>query len=192
MESFQVSFDYRFVSTSSIRCLDRLKPYSPIEISSSLGLMGFSSWASLTNPKVGLGKTYKLIIVFLYVFILYIQYEKCFNASFVTSIFIETFREKSDYIKKKLDDALKIRLDDIEARREAKRQKEINKRKSKKNKNKNCHRKFKIIKQFDVNDSRNKKLSLTQEERKVHEAYQMLLSEYPKRIRMHLRHKRPP
>ena len=87
---------------------------------------------------------------------------------------------------------MKIRLDDIEARREAKRQKEINKRKSKKNKNKNCHRKFKIIKQFDVNDSRNKKLSLTQEERKVHEAYQMLLSEYPKRIRMHLRHKRPP
>ena len=66
MESFQVSFDYRFASTSSIRCLDRLKPYSPIEISSSLGLMGFSSWASLTNPKVGLGKTYKLIIVFIY------------------------------------------------------------------------------------------------------------------------------
>ena len=87
---------------------------------------------------------------------------------------------------------MKIRLDDIEARREAKRQKEISKRKSKKIKNKNCHRKFKTIKQFDAYDSRKKKLSLTQEERKVHEAYQMLLSEYPKRIRMHLRHKRPP
>ena len=59
-------------------------------------------------------------------------------------------------------------------------------------KNKNCHRKFKTIKQFDAYDSRKKKLSFTQEERKVHEAYQMLLWEYPKRIRMHLRHKRPP
>ena len=59
MDPVHVSFDYRFASTSSIRCLERLKPYTPIEISSSLGLMGFSSWASLTNPKVGLGKKYK-------------------------------------------------------------------------------------------------------------------------------------
>ena len=63
MEPLQVSFDYRFASSSSIRCLDRMKPYLPTEISSSLGLMGFSSWASLTNPKVGLGKTYKHKII---------------------------------------------------------------------------------------------------------------------------------
>ena len=59
MEPLRVSFDYRFSSTNSIRCLDRLKPYTPVDISASLGLMGFSSWASLTNQKIGLGKKWK-------------------------------------------------------------------------------------------------------------------------------------
>ena len=87
---------------------------------------------------------------------------------------------------------MKERLDDIEARREASRMEEIGKRKKKKKRNKNCPRKFKVIGPLDPNDLRKKNVTLTQEQRKVHEAYQILLSEYPKIIRQRLKQKRPP
>ena len=92
----------------------------------------------------------------------------------------------------KLDDALKERLDDIEMQRETKKLEEIRKRAKKKKKPQSCTPRFKVPEPIDRKDFRKKRLTLTQEQRKVHEAYQILLSEYPKRIKRHMRQKRPP
>ena len=69
---------------------------------------------------------------------------------------------------------------------------EIRKRAKKKKKPKNCTRKFKVPTEIDPKDLRKKRFTLTQEQQKVHEAYQILLSEYPKRIKRRMRQKRPP
>ena len=69
---------------------------------------------------------------------------------------------------------------------------EIRKRVKKRKKPKSCTRKSKVPTQIDPKDLRKKSFTLTQEQRKVHEAYQILLSEYPKRINRRMRQKRPP
>ena len=55
MESGSSSSDARFSSNSSrIRMMPISKPYSPCQVSLSLGILGFSSWATLVPGKISI------------------------------------------------------------------------------------------------------------------------------------------
>ena len=53
MESGSISSDARLSSNSSVRMMPKYsKPYSPCQVSLSLGILGFSSWATLVPGKI--------------------------------------------------------------------------------------------------------------------------------------------
>ena len=55
MESGSNSSDARFSSNSSVRMMPKYsKPYSPCQVSLSLGILGFSSWATLVPGKISM------------------------------------------------------------------------------------------------------------------------------------------
>ena len=101
----------------------------------------------------------------------------------------EIDREIHSLVKKKLDDALKTRLDEIEAKRDAEKMRRNALKTSKKHhKGKYKH---KVVKPIDYYPKKKKK-TLSQEERAFHEAYQILLFTYPKIIKQRKKHLKPP
>ena len=54
MESGSNSSDAHFSSNSSVRMMPVSKPYSPCQVSLSLGILGFSSWATLVPGKISI------------------------------------------------------------------------------------------------------------------------------------------
>ena len=95
--------------------------------------------------------------------------------------------DKSSYVKDKLDDALQRKVDEIEVRRQAEEAEKFrleNMTKQQKEKHK-----YKNIGKLDPNSQKKNKKSLIQEERDIHEAYQLLLSEYHKRVKQRTKKK---
>ena len=99
-------------------------------------------------------------------------------------------------IKKKLDKALEAKLQELELRRETSclrqcgpKPKKDRRRPYEKQNHKGIGTQKKPLDHYNL---RRKEKTLMQEERALHESYQILLSEYPKRLRQSLKHRNPP
>ena len=99
-------------------------------------------------------------------------------------------------IKKKLDKALEAKLQELELRRETIRLRQCGPKPKKDRRRPYEKQNYKGTgtqkKSVDHYNLRRKEKTLMQEERALHESYQILLSEYPKRLRQSLKHRNPP
>ena len=95
--------------------------------------------------------------------------------------YLEDDGRDSSYFKRKLDDALRKRLKEIEVRRQAEESEKM-RLKNMTKRQKEIH-KDKMRGKVDRNGIKRKRKTLTQQERDVHQAYQLLVSEYHKQIK---------
>ena len=93
----------------------------------------------------------------------------------------------SEYVKHNLDAALKSKIDDIADKKEQ--EEEEKKRFAKMTKKEKEIYKNKNTGRLDENGLKKRRKTLLEQEREVHEAYQMLLSEHNKKVRTRTKQK---
>ena len=89
--------------------------------------------------------------------------------------------KESEYVKHNLDAALKSKVDEI-AEKKKQEEEEKNRFKKMTKKEKEIY-KTKNTGRIDENGLKKKRKTLLEQEREIHEAYQMLLSEHNKKVR---------
>ena len=97
--------------------------------------------------------------------------------------FLENERENGVYVKEKLSEALRIKIESIEEERE----KEAAEMKKLENMTKKQREKYEMQKKKKKKVV--KKKTSIQEEREAHEAYQLVLSEHYRRVKQRVKHK---
>ena len=118
------------------------------------------------------------------------------NTDIFTFILLVNCGANDISIKKKLDKALEAKLQELELRRETICLRQCGPKPKKDRRRPYEKQNYKGIgtqkKPLDHYNLRRKEKTLMQEERALHESYQILLSEYPKRLRQSLKHRNPP
>ena len=103
----------------------------------------------------------------------------------------ETERDADGYVEEKLNNALRKKLDILEVKRETELKEKLRKEESEKKNSKQKGKNLRVSKEEDIDlkKKQQRKPSLIDEERKLHEAYQLILREHHRRVNQRVRKK---
>ena len=179
MDPSFVSFDSSVVNELS----SRTTHYSQADISKALAILGFGSWASIepSKQRIILGT----IELYRFYLLQYQQYLKVVRRHY--TYLSETDKDREgQYLKNKLDESLRKKIEDIDEKRQAEEAERIKIEKMNK-KQQALYRKKKTTGEAEKKGIMKK--PLFEQERDLHESYQIILSEHNKRVKQRTKQK---